>query len=82
MNGAGYQTFHNSFQHIFFKINNTFLWTTRLIGTLEYLGAESVPKFLGNFIFLIKVNNKYQGPKDMAPFHLLLLFKNPNGFEI
>ena len=29
-----------------------------------------------------KVNIKYQGPKDMALFHLLLIFENPNGFEM
>ena len=29
-----------------------------------------------------KVNIKYQGPKDMAPFHLLLIFENPNGFAM
>ena len=26
-----------------------------------------------------KVNNKYQGPEDVAPFYLLI-FENPNGF--
>ena len=31
---------------------------------------------------IAKVNIKYQGPKDMAPFHLLLIFENPNGFEM
>ena len=29
-----------------------------------------------------KVNIKCQGLKDMAPFHLLLIFENPNGFEM
>ena len=32
--------------------------------------------------FSAKVNSKYQGPKDKAPFHLLLIFENPNGFEM
>ena len=29
-----------------------------------------------------KVNIKYQGPKEVAPFHLLLMFENLNGFEM
>ena len=29
-----------------------------------------------------KVNIKYQGPKDVAQFYLLLIFENPNGFEM
>ena len=30
---------------------------------------------------LAKVNIKQQGPKNVAPFHLLHIFENPNGFE-
>ena len=29
-----------------------------------------------------KVNTKYQGHKDLAPFHFLIVFENPNGFKI
>ena len=31
---------------------------------------------------LSKVNIKYHGPKIVAPFHLLLVFENPDGFTI
>ena len=30
---------------------------------------------------LTKVNNKYQGPKDVAPLNLLLIFENANFSE-
>ena len=30
----------------------------------------------------VKVNIKYQGLKDVAPIHLLLILENPNGFEM
>ena len=29
-----------------------------------------------------KVYNKYQGPKILAPFHLLLVFKNLDNFKV
>ena len=31
---------------------------------------------------LAKVNIKQQGPKNVAPFHLLLILENKNGYEM
>ena len=37
---------------------------------------------LGMVFKFSKVSIKYQGLKDVAPFHLLLIFENPNGSEM
>ena len=33
-------------------------------------------------VCILKVNIKYQGLKDVAPIHLLLILENPNGFKM
>ena len=48
---------------------------------LPIIQVSSEIKFYFHLRRKAKVNNKYQGPKDVAPFHLLLLFENSNGFK-
>ena len=54
--------------YIFFKSFELSWWNT----------LQSLKKI----IITPKVNIKYQRPKDVAPFHFVLIFDNPNCFEI
>ena len=56
-------------------------YTIQKKGELK-LYNEGVPRSSWSTEIPTKVYNKYQGPKIVAPFHLLLVLKNLNDFKI
>ena len=72
---------------ILYDSNNTFelLSTNEYKSGLLYLFCSVffTTFSITNLLFVaIKVYNKYQGPKIVAPFHLLLVLKNLDEFKM
>ena len=74
------------------KIRNDVLYSNSVI-MIEYMEScyvlnKDTRKHktirLWNFYVSTSLNSiaNTRGPKDVAPFHLLLIFENPNGFEM
>ena len=51
-------------------------------GDTWFPGKNKTEHAVDSYVSSAKVNIKYQGPNDVAPIHLLLIFGNPNGFEV
>ena len=63
-----------------FSISWTREWLNQLETEVQSWSFE--PHWLIEGANDTKVNIRYQEPKDVAPFHLLLIFESPNGFEM